>query len=79
MLPRYRYPEHADRDTCDHVWPRALGGADIPGNFALMHSKCNAEKDRKVPTPRERLALRAINLKLGWPDCSPELVDEDVG
>ena len=72
MLSRYRYPEHPDSDTCDHVWPRASGGPDSPGNFALMHRKCNSNKGRRLPTAEEMERLRVTNSKLGWP--TPNLI-----
>lgn len=73
MISRYRYVEHMDSDTCDHVWPKSAGGHDAPGNFALMHKKCNGLKGRRPPTMEERERLKVINEKLGWPDVTPEV------
>lgn len=65
---RYRHPNDGDRDTIDHVDPKARFGLDALGNIALMHHKCNAAKGSRAPTEAERVGLAAINAKLGWPN-----------
>lgn len=67
MVSRYRYETSGDRDTLDHLWPKSLGGRDGPGNFGLMHHKCNAAKASRLPNAAELERLGQLNAALGWP------------
>lgn len=67
MLSAYRYPQHADRWTIDHVWPRGAGGYDGPGNYAMMHSRCNNRKADRFPSRALMDKLEDLNARLGWP------------
>lgn len=71
MLSRWRYVDHRDSDTCDHVWPKGYGGHDQPGNLTLTHKKCNGSKGSRFPTRAELGRLKVLNDKLGWPDRTP--------
>ena len=65
--------------TYDHLIPRAYGGADVPGNVALVHARCNKKKGDRLPTPEEidRFTQMRRGSRLGvWP---PLLVVKDAG
>lgn len=67
MLPHRRHRGHRYRDTLEHVWPRALGGVDWPGNLALACDQCNNRKGERGPTSEQLDRLRQLNEVLGWP------------
>lgn len=51
----------------DHVWPKAEGGFDGPGNIVLAHMACNDRKGKRLPTGCEIIALVAVCARLWIP------------
>lgn len=72
LKSRFRFPNHPESDTIDHVFPQGWRGLDQPGNYALMHQRCNGEKGSRPPNLGEVIGLHEINQRLGWP-TPPEL------
>ena len=58
--------EDGDVCTVDHVIPKAMGGADIVGNFVMAHKGCNAEKSARAPSGCELVWLLAVNARIGF-------------
>lgn len=44
----------------EHVWPKALGGLDEPGNLMAAHARCNTEKGDRPPNGCEIIMLLAV-------------------
>lgn len=66
-MPHLRYPRSGDRDTLEHVWPKACGGPDTLGNIALATHNCNRRRGSRPPTLEDIRRLHAVNQRLGWP------------
>ncbi len=43
-------PQAEDPFVVDHIWPRARGGTDHPGNLQAAHRSCNGHKSATLPT-----------------------------
>lgn len=52
--------------TVDHVIPKAMGGADMVGNFVIAHSDCNSDKAARPPNGCELVWLLAVNARIGF-------------
>lgn len=75
LVSHLRFPRDGNRDTIDHVWPKAFGGPDKLGNLLLLTRVCNDEKGQRAPSPEQVAVLRAVNARLGW--LTPEWFDEE--
>lgn len=51
----------------DHVWPRADGGYNGPGNMVVTHEWCNTQKQDGLPTGCEIIWLVAVCARLDVP------------
>lgn len=58
-----RFGEGSLRAVLEHVHPISRGGRNA-GNVAAAHSKCDAAKGSRLPTPAELHALAMINAGL---------------
>jgi 5-methylcytosine-specific restriction endonuclease McrA len=67
LVSRKHFPSSGDRDTLDHVWPKAFGGPDSLGNLMLLTRNCNDRKAQARPSTEQIKLLEQINTRLGWP------------
>jgi HNH endonuclease len=58
--------------SLDHVVPQSKNGFKGPGNLVLVHSSCNAQRDRADPDYELLRELRRVNVLLGWDHSSDE-------
>jgi hypothetical protein len=61
--------------TIDHVFPRARGGPDMPGNLLLLCEPCNKAKAHGDPSGGLLRTLGAVNAALGWATPSVAMTD----
>lgn len=56
-------PLRGARQNVEHIIPKIYGGSNHRSNLALACAKCNAEKNTKVLSFKERQELKNKNLK----------------
>ena len=57
-------PDNPDAPTIDHVMPLGFGGLDAPGNWTVIHRKCNARKGARPANGCERIWAQVNGAKL---------------